>query len=32
MVKKRVFTENFLQIVNEKTKKDWTKFFKDELY
>jgi len=29
--KKTVLTENFLQIVNEKTGKNWTKFFKDGL-
>jgi aminopeptidase N len=29
--KKTVLTENFLQIVNEKTNKDWTQFFKNGL-
>jgi aminopeptidase N len=29
--KKIVLTENFLEVVNEKTQKDWTKFFKKHL-
>ncbi|MCU0440145.1 MAG: M1 family metallopeptidase [Raineya sp.] len=29
--KKTVLTENFLQIVNEKTNKDWTQYFKNGL-